>query len=313
MALDGQKIVIGVDGGGTKTAGVLYRADGTHLAEFEVGSTNPHSNPEAAVRSRIKDLVEGLLSRGGLDKAAVDGICLGMSGCDRPADKSFLEKIVHENLAPNTPVILVNDAMVAMVAVIGRLHGILVIAGTGSICFGYDEKTHTLARCGGWGHYLGDEGSGFLIGLMGLRAVLKDWDLREGKTSLTSVVLSTLKLKDPTDLVGWTYMQGNGKPEIAALARLVHEQAAAGDKASLEILEWNAADLAQQVATVHRRLFAGQSETVPLALWGGNLQHVEIYRRIFIEKVAALGIPAEPVSKEIPAMIGAARHMLNNL
>lgn len=310
---DGGRIVIGVDGGGTKTAGVLYREDGTSLAIDEVGSTNPHSNPEDTVRSRMKDLIGGLLDKAGVARDHLDGICLGMAGCDRPADKSFLENIVRDNLAPETPVLLVNDAMVAMVGVIGRLHGILVIGGTGSICFGFDETTGKKARCGGWGHYLGDEGSGFLIGLDGLRAIMREWDGRGEKTTLTREILAHLKLDNPTDLVGWTYMQGNGKPEVAALARIVHEQAAAGDAVSLRILKHQAEDLADQVATVHKRLFADRSETIPLALWGGNLQNVELYRQLFVDCVAARNLPLEPVMKDIPAMIGAARHMLNNL
>ncbi|MCC5874723.1 MAG: ROK family protein [Candidatus Sumerlaeia bacterium] len=313
MATDGGRIVIGVDGGGTKTAGILFCEDGKELATHEVGSTNPHSNPEDTESSRMKELIETLLDQGKLTRDNLDGICLGMAGCDRPADRNFLDNIVRRHVATDTPILLVNDAMVAMVGVIGRLHGILVIAGTGSICFGFDETTGTKARCGGWGHYLGDEGSGFLIGLEGLRAIMREFDECAEKTSLTKEVLAHLKLDSPTDLIGWTYMQGNGKPEIAALARLVHEQAAAGDSISIRILETQATDLANQVATVYKRLFAGREGTIPLALWGGNLQHVDLYRKLFTDRVADHKLPLEPVMKDVPAMIGAARHMLNNL
>lgn len=313
MAADGGRIVIGVDGGGTKTAGVLFREDGAVLAEIAVGSTNPHSTSEQDVRARMKQLVEELLAGGGIGRGQLDGICLGMAGCDHPDDKSFLERIVREHLADSTRIIIDNDAVVAMVAALGRLDGILVISGTGSICFGFDATTGRRGRCGGWGHFLGDEGSGFLVGLEGLRATLHAHDEAGPPTSISGAVLKQLSLASPPDLVGWTYMQGNGKPEIAAMARIVHEEAERGDAVALSILHEQASHLAHQAGTIHRRLFSARDETIPLALWGGNLIHVPVYQEIFRGKVRERGLPVEIVVHDEKAMIGAARHMLNNL
>lgn len=152
-----------------------------------------------------------------------------------------------------------------------------------------------------------------MIGLEGLRQTLHAFDGAGPATSISDAVMRQLSLEAPPDLVGWTYMQGNGKPEIAALARIVHEEAEKGDAVARAILDDQAEKLAHQVATIHRRLFEGRVEAVSLALWGGNLMHVPVYRETFSGKLHDHGLPLEIVVHEEKAMIGAARHMLNNL
>jgi len=308
-----KRLVIGVDGGGTKTHGILYSEDGKTLAEGFFPSSNPHSNPEAAVRDALHSLIDTMLVQSGKKLTEIAGICLGMSGCDRPADKGFIEGIVRENVGPTFPVLIVNDAVVAMVAVLKKLHGILVISGTGSICLGYHEGKGINTRCGGWGHLLADEGSGYSIGLGGLKAVLHAHDGRLAPTSLTARVLGELKLESPTDLIGWTYMSGKGKTEIAALSRLVHEEAGKGDDAASGILDEQAALLVSIVTPVYTRLFGENREPAQIALWGGNLMNVAHYRERFEKRIAATGLPLEPIMRDEQAVVGAAVHMLRNL
>jgi N-acetylglucosamine kinase-like BadF-type ATPase len=236
-----------------------------------------------------------------------------MAGCDRPADRAFIENIVRGCIADRTKILIVNDAVVAMVAVLGRLHGILVIGGTGSIVLGYNDHTGATTRCGGWGHLLGDEGSGYMIGLEALRAIMKEFDGRGQATSLTPRMLAALELKSPTDLIGWTYMSGKGKTEIAALARHVHDEAEAGDAVAKRILAEQAALLAIQVGTVYKRLFGAAGERVSLALWGGNLVNSSGYRETFTAEVGRLGLPLDVVMRDERAVVGAATHMINHL
>lgn len=310
MALNGKKLVIGVDGGGTKTNGVLMTSDGEKLAVGAYPSSNPHSNPEHAVRRTLHRLMTDLLERGGAMMEDLDGMCLGMAGVDRAADRSFIEGIIREVLPERASLMIVNDAVVAIMAVLGRLHGILVISGTGSICLGYNEETGKTIRCGGWGHLLADEGSGYSIGLAGLKAVLHQFDGRGETSVLHDKVLDELRLQAPTDLIGWTYMQGNGKTEIAALARLVQEAAEAGDAVAIRILEEQADALLTLIPPVLERLFPEAKGHIPLALWGGNLLRPTPYQRIFLEKLKARGIAVDVVIKDEEAMVGAARHVL---
>lgn len=313
MAIDGKKIVIGIDGGGTKTHGILYEESGKILAEGFTPSSNPHSNPEPSVRASLHNLLESLLKDGAVSLENVDGICLGMAGCDRPADRGFIEGIMREKIDDLVKLVIVNDAVIAMMAVLSRLHGILVIAGTGSICFGFHEGKNEKRRCGGWGHLIADQGSGYLIGLSAIRAILDEYDGRIDKTSLTDVILSGLGLQSPTDLVGWTYTSGNGKTEIAALARYVHNEADKGDEIAAGILDNQAAQLFETVVPVYKHLFADNGKPVPLALWGGNLIHAKGYRERFIRHVKSSGLDLEPVKRDEQAVVGAAKYMLQQL
>ncbi len=313
VVVNGRKIVIGVDGGGTKTHGILYREDGKVLAEGFFPSSNPHSNPEPKVRDALHTLITTLLKDGGLEIENVDGICLGMAGCDRPADKGLIEKIVREKVGQDTNLLIDNDAVVAITAVLNRLHGILVIAGTGSICFGFHEARDERRRCGGWGHLIADEGSGYLIGLSAIRAIMRSFDGRQQSTSLTGVILEELNLNSPTDLIGWTYVAGNGKMEVAALARFVHEEAGKGDPVASEILNTQADLLLEIIEPVYRGLFSDEKEPTPIALWGGNLIHAKPYQQRVLDLLAKSDMNVEPVIREEKAVVGAAKYMLRNL
>lgn len=313
MSLNGKKIVIGVDGGGTKTSGILMEEGGRVLAETSVGGSNPHSNPEQKVREALHTLVESLVRDGQVALEQVDGICMGMAGADRPADRGFIERLMREKIGATMKLIIVNDAIVAMVAVLKNLHGILVIAGTGSICFGFNDEKKESTRAGGWGHLLADEGSGYIIGLNALKAIMHAFDKRAPETSLTERILAELKLNAPPDLIGWTYMGGNGKTEVAALSRFVHEEADKGDKVANAILDAQAKELMDIITAVYRRLFSDTKGEVPLALWGGNIVNGMNYQKKFTEHLKASGLPLRAVVRDVQAVTGAAQHMLNHL
>jgi N-acetylglucosamine kinase-like BadF-type ATPase len=309
-----KRIVIGVDGGGTKTSAVVMDQDRNILAKGTFPGTNPHSNSEDHVRTVLAKLIPELLSQAGLTKQDIDGVCMGMAGADRPADKEFITRLMVPNLAERTKLLIVNDAVVAMVAVLKRLHGILVIAGTGSICLGFHENKESSVRCGGWGHLLADEGSGYMIGLEALKAIMHAHDQRRPATSLTDRILKELGLSGPSDLVGWIYMGRNGKTEIAALSRIVHEEADKGDQVSLNILKHQASELIEIIIPVYTRLFAPEGkEPVEVALYGGNLLNAKTFQGIFLDGLKGTGLPLVPVIRDEEAVTGAAIHMLNHL
>ncbi|MBI1292498.1 ROK family protein [bacterium] len=312
VALDGKHLVIGVDGGGTKTEAALVHKERGILAEGLFPSTNIHSNPHDQVREALRAIVHDLAAKAGVPVDAIDGMCLGMAGADRPADKTVLTEMLNPHVAPTTKILIVNDAVVAMEAVLKRLHGILLIAGTGSICLGYREEQ--TVRCGGWGHFLADEGSGYMLGLSALRAIMENHDQRMPDTTLTKRILGELKLNSPTDLVGWIYLGKNGKTEVAALSRIVHDEGTAGDPVARQILDREAGRLVEIVEPVYRRLFGATGESTELALWGGNLLNAALYQSLFLKKLEATGLPVKPViDLKARAVLGAATHAFNML
>lgn len=308
--------VIGVDGGGTKTLGILMDEAGNELGRVSMPSSNIHAIAHSTVEEILQTLVTSLCEQGKISTSDLKGICLGMAGCDSPKDKQVLESFLLPILPKDIKMTIVNDAIVAMRAVLGRMHGILLIAGTGSICFGWNENTGEQARSGGWGHLLADEGSGYMIGLEGLRAILQGVDGRGPETSLLPVIFEVLgfDLSEPRSVIQYVYGEKGTKANIANLARYVFQEAAKGDAASVRIVEAQAKELARTISPVFNKLYKTESGKIPLGLWGGNLVNVDIYRNAFLKNLNALNLPLDVViDAKADAVIGAAKHALFTL
>jgi len=128
---------------------------------------------------------------------------------------------------------------------------VLVLSGTGSCCFGRTTNGKT-AKIGGWGHILGDKGSGYEIGLRALKAAVYYYD-RDGEWSgLGQRILRALQLNEPNHLIGWA--QNASKAEIAALATEVFNAWKQKDKIAADILASAAESLAKDAAACARRL-----------------------------------------------------------
>ena len=308
--------VIGVDGGGTKTLGLLIDETGAELARTSLASSNIHANPHPVVEGVLQTLVTSLCKEAGIAVSQLSAISLGMSGCDSPKDQAVLEGFLKPILSPSTKMTIVNDAIVAARAVLPRMHGMLLIAGTGSICFGWNEKNGTNARCGGWGHLLADEGSGYLIGLRGLQAILQGVDGRGPVTTLLPVMFEVLgfDVNEPRSVIQYVYGEKGTKANIANLARYVFQEAAKGDEASLKIVNEQAYELARTIPPVYNKLFPNSPTPVDLGLWGGNLVHVEIYRNEFLKQLHKHGMNLNIlIDANADAVHGAANNALASL
>jgi N-acetylglucosamine kinase-like BadF-type ATPase len=306
--------VIGVEGGGTKTLGLLMGAGEEILARGTEAASNIHSNPHELVRERLHNLFHSLCEQGGITTKQIDAVCLGMAGCDSPGDRQVLEGFIRPLLSDKARFTVVNDAIPAVRAIIGRLHGILLIAGTGSICYGFNERTGQQARAGGWGYLLSDEGSGYRIGLGALKAILAAVDHRGPKTIMHEPILAHLGKTEPRGIVNWIYSPEGNKTNVAALSRFVFEADAKGDLAAASILDFEAEELASLIPVVFHRLYTKEDGRVPLGVWGGNLVHGDRYRERFLRHVKETGLPLEVVLREdADATLGAARHAASML
>ncbi len=275
---------IGVDGGGTKTRGAIAKEDGVILAELEVGSTNHQSNPIEVVRGNLDKLISYLLREAKVDAGDVASICLGMAGVDRPEDKKLVKGLIAEFL-PKAECIPVNDGVIALVGGANRPVGIIVIAGTGSIAFGFNEAGDH-SRAGGWGNVLGDEGSGYALGLRAMRAVVRAHDGRTPPTKLREVVLEHFGLDRPEQLLGWVKEHMTNKSDIAALSRLLFVGVEQGDEIATNIMLEEAEELAQAAYAVAGRLFPNRSD-FEIVVGGGNLRKSQVYFDAFQKAVAS--------------------------
>ncbi len=184
-------------------------------------------------------------------------IAIGMAGARTEADRERIRNAA--SIAwPSVPCIATNDLETALLAAepparnaSDDMPRVLVLSGTGSCCFGRMPDGRT-AKFGGWGHILGDKGSGYEIGLRALKAVVYYFD-RDGKWSaLGARLLRALLLNEPNDLIGWA--QNASKTAIAALAVEVFQAWAKRDKIASDILTGAAESLAQDAACCASRL-----------------------------------------------------------
>jgi len=261
--------VLGIDAGGTKTVALLADGEGRIVAEGRAGGANLQTEGELQVEKVLHDVIEQVTHGRNITPAAV---CLGMAGVDREADgRTIREIMVRLGYRSNT--LIVNDALIALVAGAGQSPGLVVISGTGSIAFGVSHRG-LAARAGGWGPTLGDEGSGYWIGRRALEAVTRDADGRGPRTELTHLVLEHFQLPRPQSLVAEIYHQPQGRRAIAALAPLVDGARAEGDLVATEIMIEAADELARAAESVIARLEM-RGEQFPILLSGGILKRSE--------------------------------------
>ena len=173
-----------------------------------------------------------------------------------------------------------------------------MIAGTGSVCCGCNEKGE-LRSIGGWGHLIGDEGSGYAIGRDMLTAVTHYWDGYGEETSLAKE-LKKMLLNDRQKLIAYVYE--NNKSNVAKLARLTVQEAAAGDDVAKEILCRNARELSKQVKTLATGL---SIQTGEVALLGGLLENDTLYRAYLVEEIRRVCPELVCVAPRQNALIGA--------
>jgi N-acetylglucosamine kinase-like BadF-type ATPase len=240
--------VLGIDAGGTKTVCLLADVDGAVVARAQGGGANLQAHGELEVEKVLHGVIDEAVGDRGIVPAAV---CLGIAGVDRSVDRQVMRDIMRR-LGFRTRALIVNDALVALVAGVGDDPGVVIVAGTGSIAFGVNADRHA-ARAGGWGAILGDEGSGFWIGRHALTAVMRDADGRGPRTLLTPLVLERFGLASVDELV-YEVHDGKGRQAVASLGLVVAHARDDGDVVAAEILRTAADELTRAAATVIARL-----------------------------------------------------------
>jgi N-acetylglucosamine kinase-like BadF-type ATPase len=214
-----EHLVIGIDGGGTKTLAWLAEREPHAAAQpIGVGLAGP-SNPQAVgldlAGANILQAIRQSFAAAGCEAGPVAAVCLALAGVGRePIRRQMMTWCCHQELAGD--VLVTNDAMAVLAAGTPSGWGAALIDGTGSFAFGMTADG-SCQRTGGWGYLFGDEGSGYAIGLAALRAVTQAVDGRGPSTILTDRVLEHLSVA------------GTQRPDSNA----VHSTAAAGENCGI--------------------------------------------------------------------------------
>jgi N-acetylglucosamine kinase-like BadF-type ATPase len=241
--------VLGIDAGGTKTVCLLADERGLILSEGRGPGANLHAAGELAVEKVLHQVMEGALDG---RTVTPDAICLGIAGVDRQDEANTITAIMRR-IGHRSRILVVNDALIALVAGARDAPGIVIISGTGSIVYGRNARGEA-ARAGGWGHMIGDEGSGYWIGREVLAAVMRAGDGRGPATRLCADVLAFFRIDDVSRLPRIVYDRDTPRKSVAALGPIVDRAAARGDAVATRILEQAIDELMLGARSVAARL-----------------------------------------------------------
>jgi N-acetylglucosamine kinase-like BadF-type ATPase len=255
--------VLGIDAGGTKTMCLLADESGRIVAEGRARGANFQTSGEVELESVLRDVIEMAIGDRAVTPAAV---CVGIAGVDREDEARSVHEIMGRIGYPSR-VVVVNDALIALAAGAADSPGIVLIAGTGSIAYGHNGKGRA-ARSGGWGHIIGDEGSGYWIGREALSAVVRAIDGRGPATRLLDDVLEHFMIEDISSLPRIVYDRDLPRVSVAALGPIVQRASGLGDPVARRILERAADELALAAGSVASTLDM-QGEAFVFVLAGG--------------------------------------------
>ncbi len=337
--LDADKLLIGVDGGGSKTVAWLAheqvgesRSAATDFNVIGIGASGPSNihvaGFEAAMQS-IRRAIDEAFAHANISARQVHSICLSLAGAGRADERTRIGQwATDEQIAGNVFVATDAEAIAAAArlehkdrtqnnfAVNPRPHGrglgrrstkpgsyfacdpyvgneignnnqVVLISGTGSLAWGINGTGQT-ARAGGWGPLLGDQGSGYAIGLAGLRNACRQFDRDRGQSELLDALLQSLGLNSVEALIEWAYRADTSRQNIARLAEVVF-RAAKNDGATAQIIDAAARSLTELAAVVAQKLSFSSGE-FSLSLSGGVFQNQSDFGQTVAHKMSELGV-----------------------
>ncbi len=228
-------VFLGVDGGGTKTQAILINEDGIILGEGFSGASNPlRVGVETAV-ANIFQATTAACDAADRSRGDIVSATFGLAGVRRADLRQRIRERMAQMLHIDS-VEVVTDAEIALFGTTLGKAGVVLIAGTGSICLGKNEAGET-AIAGGWGPLAGDEGGGATIARRGLQAIAKASDGRGQPTKLSQAGVKYFRTSSPENLLVAIYSPQMDNTKIAGFARYVVETAQSGDAIAVEILK----------------------------------------------------------------------------
>lgn len=271
--------VVGLDGGGTKTAVTVADLNGNILITFQSGAINPNGEKIENVNKNLAEIFTKLKGVcGEIDNCAA--ICIGAAGISNPTVKQvFVSAAANSGYHGN--LVITGDHQTAFYGALGKPCGAILIAGTGSICYGKNEFGHE-HRTGGFGHLIDDEGSGYAIGRDILSAVVREFDGRGEKTVLTNMIYHQLNCSNVPELVGFVYDKNTNKRDIAALSPNLTLACQQNDKVALSIAMNCADELKKLAVPVVKKLGLQKGS---LALAGSILLKDNYIKNNFIKNI----------------------------
>ncbi len=301
--LDISPLVVGIDGGGTRTRVVLADANGTVLARAEGPATALSPGEESLAADIIQSLIGEVLAAAQRSDVRPAVCVVGVAGAGQErAAQALWSALATRRIADDVSVQA--DATIALDDAFGDDAGVLLVAGTGSVAFARAPDGR-FERCGGWGPNVGDEGSGAWLGRRALSVVTASQDGREPDTALTGAVLTALELDSLDALIPWA---ASATPaQLAALVPVICQVASTGDLRANALISLCVEELMLHIRTLARRSFVDERAAVPVALAGGLMAKGSLVRKRLEQRLKSAVPGATVRSDEVDAARGAVR------
>lgn len=267
-AAGGARYLLGVDGGATKTLAGVIDLEGGSIHLGHGGPSNQDAVGVQAAGRALFDAADHALAGAGINDGQLDAAVLAVAGTDTPSVAR------HVRAERSREWIVVGDVVGAWATATGAQPGVGVIAGTGSNVLGVGRDGGSW-RAGGWGHLLGDEGSGYWLGLESIRAALRDREASGPATALSDAVVEFFGAATVEALAASVYGKPLTKGEIAAFAVEAATLAQRGDETARGLYEEGARELARQIAAVIRQ--TGLDGEFPVGLIGSAYKAGEVF------------------------------------
>ena len=289
-------VVLGVDGGGSKTHAAVCDENGALVGAGTAGPSNWETVGLRGASDSVSDAIDRALDGTGVRRGDIDAAVFGLAGVDWPSDVPRLQTAFEALRLSCAPTIM-NDSFIALRAGVRAPWGVVVIAGTGTVAAGRNSAGETF-RTLGLGRLLGDEGSASDVAEAALRAVARAYVGRGPATTLSDGLCELMDASSVAELLE-EYSRG-GEPEWNA-APLVLQHAVRGDHVAIEIVEWAGAQLGEAARVIATRL-GMDTEPYELVMSGG-LFHGNSER---LEQRIAEEVPTALLTRlEAPPVTGA--------
>ena len=293
---------LGFDGGGTKTECVVLDPTGAAIGEGRGGPANPLRCGYDTAFASMREAAAGAIAAAGIQADAITGVCAGIAGAGRRAVVRRIMVFLAQEF-PTALAQVATDYEIALEAAAGTGPGVVLIAGTGSVAYGRNAAGET-ARAGGYGPWIGDEGSAFEIGRRAVSAVARTRDADAPATMLGEMILGALRCPDWDDLM--QRIMQNPDEVFPLLFPVVAAAANAEDSAAKEILFTSAIGLGNLAMIVIRRLGMKGLE-FPLVKCGGVFGRSQLLDKLLDSVLASGALRAKISRLKVSPAIGAAR------
>jgi N-acetylglucosamine kinase-like BadF-type ATPase len=276
------QLFLGIDGGGTKTHALLLDYKGETVGEGISGASNPlRVGIETAV-ANIFHAAESACDSANRILDDIAAVQCGLAGVRREDLRRTIRQRISESFRIKAVEVL-TDAEIALYGVTLGKAGLVIIAGTGSICLGKNDDGAT-AMAGGWGPLAGDEGGGAGIARRALQAIAKASDGRGDSTKLSKYASEYFRTSTPDDLIVAIYSPKTDNAKIAGFARFVVETAQEGDEIAIDILKEAGSELGLAASAVIKKLRLNRRK-IPIGCVGSIFKAGGIFKNSILETV----------------------------